>query len=299
VVEPTLEGARTGRAKRELPPGAADGPSYRRGTHPAVRSAAAARAERPRSWRRRYGAPCPHRGAGSASPSLPRGRPPAGWWIWYRSIASTPSRVRLASHSRRSDSADSSLRTTPPSQHTREHFVNTIGRSLGGSCAVARPTSSSERPSPYVGAVSTQFTPCATAHLMAWIGSRSSCRPHSSPPAAHAPNADHGDLRAKPPEPPEPHSTAPIVSPRTRCRCVPGPCVAIMKPPRAHIGLLLEVSARAPIPRSSLRYAPNELCFAGAAGAGTARRALAGSGAEGGTIEWIEHKHQRPLGAGA
>ena len=48
-----------------------------------------------------------------------------GQWIWYRSIVSTFSRRRLASHSRRTDSALSEPDIWPWSSHTRSHLVNT------------------------------------------------------------------------------------------------------------------------------------------------------------------------------
>ena len=69
--------------------------------------------------------------------------------------------------------------------------MKTYGRSASenGSRAVA--TTSSERPSPYAAAVSTQLTPASTAWRMAATESESSWLPHpklhSPPPMAQAP----------------------------------------------------------------------------------------------------------------
>src|SRR3954452_19309748 len=110
-----------------------------------------------------------------------------------RSSTSTPRRRSDASHSRRTDAGDKSLRTPrASSSHTSPHLVKTSGRSGGGRRRRAWPTTRSERPKPYAGAVSTQLTPASTAWWMARIDWSSSCVPHppahSPPPIAHAPS---------------------------------------------------------------------------------------------------------------
>ena len=75
----------------------------------------------------------------------------SGQWIWKRSIRSTASRVSEASQSRRMASGDPTRRSGArliDSSHCMPHLVKTNGRSAAGSCFTARPTTSSEWPSP-------------------------------------------------------------------------------------------------------------------------------------------------------
>ena len=73
----------------------------------------------------------------------------------------------------------------------RPHLVNTYGRSGSGLPTSAAPTTSSEWPWPYTGAVSIQLIPHSTACRMVAIESRSDCGPQAcsqpSPPMAQAP----------------------------------------------------------------------------------------------------------------
>ncbi|GAA3225731.1 hypothetical protein GCM10020256_35570 [Streptomyces thermocoprophilus] len=70
-------------------------------------------------------------------------------------------------------------------------MVNRYGRSASGRPATALPTSSSEWPSPYAGAVSIQLTPEVTACRIAAIDSASSVVPQPNrqpaPDTAHEP----------------------------------------------------------------------------------------------------------------
>ena len=150
---------------------------------------------RRRSSRRRSSAPCPPPRARPSFPRSPRAAVPvvqSGQWNWYRSIRSTPSRRRLCSHSSRIDSGRRSFSITPsgrPSQR-RPHFVKTSTSSPTRYGASARPTTSSECPSPYTAAVSTQLTPSSTARRIAAIESSSSTSPQPKrhgPPIAQAP----------------------------------------------------------------------------------------------------------------
>src|SRR5687768_7405217 len=52
---------------------------------------------------------------------------------------------------------------------------------------IALPTTSSETPKPYTGAVSMKLMPWSNAAWIARIESASSCPPHFQPPIAHAP----------------------------------------------------------------------------------------------------------------
>ena len=90
----------------------------------------------------------------------------SGQWNWYRSIRSTPRRVSEASHSRRIEAGCSTRRGSAVrsfSSQTSPHLVKMKGRSAAGSAATALPTITSECPSPYTAAVSSQLMPSATA----------------------------------------------------------------------------------------------------------------------------------------
>src|SRR5579872_1138782 len=105
-------------------------------------------------------------------------------------MESTFRRLRLDSHSRRTDAAFKRNPTSRLSSHTIPHLVKTYGRFCTPSSALA--TTSSEWPRPYTAAVSTQFAPRSSASRIAAIESASSCPPqansHPPPPIAHAPN---------------------------------------------------------------------------------------------------------------
>src|ERR1700682_5517440 len=77
----------------------------------------------------------------------------------------------------------------PLSSQTIEHFVKMYGRSARP--LTARPTISSEWPSPYTAWVSIQLMPRSSARLIAAIDSRSSCEPQPNcqppPPTAQLP----------------------------------------------------------------------------------------------------------------
>src|SRR5579883_670422 len=70
----------------------------------------------------------------------------SGQWIWYRSMVSTFKRRRLASHSRRTESAFNDRLISRFSFHTSAHFVKRYGR--WERPASARATTSSEWPNP-------------------------------------------------------------------------------------------------------------------------------------------------------
>src|SRR2546428_1876011 len=126
----------------------------------------------------------------------------SGQCTWYKSIARTPRRFRLAAHAFFTSSA---RRCQPPT------FVATKTRSRP-TFRIARDMTRSEWPSPYASAVSTRLIPSSTARSIASRQSASrTSEPHAFPPACHIPSPT-----AETSGPPRPNDTYSIRPPRGR-----------------------------------------------------------------------------------